>query len=231
MPRLISRTKFPPNEFCVLHPETGQREPFHGSFSEACDFEMAFRVANPGICQVNGWTTNMVDVENYVDEYNALRCLAHGWNNFVEDGAAFPDLGVTLVAEKKSLLGAVVDKARAVRSGAATYIHSFFGHGGMASQVEADARALVCVSCPLNDTKSSLWSLFVTSAATEIMHIFEHLHGLKMTTEKDAELGVCAACLCPMKAKIWVNLEHIIKNMPADVVSKLHKDKPRCWIL
>lgn len=231
MARMKSRNLFPPGEWCVLHPEIGQREPFHGSFSEACAFETSFRKANPGICQVNKWTLNQIDIENYVDEYNALRCLAHGWSTFVEEGAAFPDLGVTQSFEKKSLLGAVVDKARAIRSGAGTYIQSFFGHEGMATQEEADARAIVCAACPLNDTKSSLWSLFVTSAATEIMHIFEHLHGLKMTTKLDDKLGVCAACLCPMKAKVWVNLKHIKANMPPDVVAKLNKDNPKCWIL
>lgn len=140
MARLKSRTTFPPGEFQVLHPETGMREPFHGSFNEAVGWEIQFRIANPAIASQNKWTTDRPSVENYVDEYNALRCAAHGWVNFLDENEGIPELPVTLSAEKKTLFGSVVDKAKAIRAGAGTYV-DMFGDGGLVAEPEAESRA------------------------------------------------------------------------------------------
>jgi hypothetical protein len=225
MARLKSRDVFPPGEFQILHPEVGMREPFHGSFSEACSFEIRFRKSNPGICQQNGWTTNAAEVAVYVDEYNALRCMAGGWPDFV-DGGNHPELAYTQTAEKKSLLGNVVDKARAMRAAASTYL-AMFGEGGLAAQEEASARAAVCSICPQNDKSKTLWAWFADSAAKDITQVIEHLKGISMTTPLDDQLGVCKACECPMKAKVWARLDHIVKHIPKDVVPKLDGE---CWI-
>lgn len=96
--RLKSREKWVPGGFQVLHPEVGQKEPFSGSFSEAVRFEVNFRRKNPGICAKNGWSANAEEVEEFVEDYNARRCVAGGWLNFVALDVAPPRVPVSAAA-------------------------------------------------------------------------------------------------------------------------------------
>jgi hypothetical protein len=91
-------------------------------------------------------------------------------------------------------------------------------------------RASVCAICPKNESGDlSRW--FTVPAATLIKKQIERLHNLSLTTSFDAQLGVCGACLCPLKLKVHTPLSFILKFMSDEVKAALQKENPRCWIL
>src|SRR2546430_4698434 len=140
MMRLKSREKWVPGGFQVLHPEAGQKEPFSGSFSEAVRFEVNFRGKNPGICAKNGWSSNVEEVELFVEDYNARRCVAGGWLNFVALDVA-PDVPrdyMPLQSQKKSWSSLAAGVSR-VADGARLLV-DWLGDGQAAGSVEMAER-------------------------------------------------------------------------------------------
>ena len=95
------------------------------------------------------------------------------------------------------------------------------------TQEVADQRASICATCPQNG-QGGLSRYFTIPAAAMIKARFEKLHEMKMSTPSDAQLGICEACLCPLKLKCWTPLDFILKYMTDDVRAKLDG---RCWIL
>jgi hypothetical protein len=94
------------------------------------------------------------------------------------------------------------------------------------SQELANQRAATCVACPLNG-QGGLSRYFTVPAAALIKARFEKLHEMKMQTPSDNQLGVCDACTCPLKLKVWTPLEFILEHMTDEQKSKLDK---ACWI-
>ena len=203
-----------------MHPESGMKAPFSGSFSECVAFEIKFRRANPTIAARNGWTDSVSEVERYVDESNAQRCLANGWLNFVEIGDA-PVLPAHVEpGQKKSGLAA------AAKTALSAY-RDLFAHGPVARE-QAEKRAAVCVACPLNNTKDTFASRFVEKAALELAALVGLVKDMNLTTSHDAHLGICDGCQCVNQVKVHVRLEVIERDMAPDVRAKLH---PSCWVL
>jgi len=224
-----SRTKWPPHGFQVLHAETGMKEPFSGSFQEAVDFEFNFRKRNPALAQQNGWTLDVGEIEQYVDQYNAARMISGGWYDFV-DTDPLPQPEVFGFTQKKTLVGAVADRLKGARAASGT-IQEMFGNEGVVDRNVAESRAAICVSCPGNDRKKTLYNWFVTSIASQIEKAYELLRGINITTSLDEQLGVCEACECPMKLKVNAKISHIRNHMPKDVPDKLRGKNQNCWIL
>jgi len=169
------------------------------------------------------------EIEQYVDQYNAARMISGGWYDFV-DTDPLPQPEVFGFTQKKTLVGAVVARSRAAKAALSTY-REMFGDKGVVDKDVAERRAAICTSCPANDTKTTLYSWFVTSVASEIEKMYEMMNGINLSTSNDGNLGVCEACECPMKAKVHVKIEHIRKHMPKDVPDKLRGKNPGCWIL
>jgi len=205
------------------------KEPFSGSFQEAVDFEYNFRKRNPALAQQNGWTLDVGEIEQYVDQYNAARMISGGWLDFV-DSDPLPQPEVFGFTQKKTLFASVVDRSRALKAAVGTF-RDMFGDKGVVAKDLAEKRAAICVKCPANDLKRSLYSWFVTSTAAEIEKVYEMMNGISLTTSNDSNLGVCKACQCPMRVKVHVRLDHIKSNMPEDVPSKLNEANPYCWVM
>ena len=49
-----------------------------------------------------------------------------------------------------------------------------------------------------------------------------------LTTPHDSKLGVCKACDCPMRLKVFVPLDKIVGHMLPEAKAALD---PTCWIL
>jgi len=91
------------------------------------------------------------------------------------------------------------------------------GSRGLVDQATADARAHICVACPLNMNVQGCWSckglaewLFTLIGARKTVHA--------------SRLKQCGVCGCSIKAKVW---------LPQDVaqeVSKGHKFPSWCWL-
>lgn len=229
VPRLKSRTAFPPFDFQAIIPGVGQKEPFKGSFSEVVEMVWRFRKANPHLCQKNGWSLDRAIIAGEVDEENAARCLAHGWVGFVEI-ADNPFIEASPEVKKKGWLGSVAAGGRALASGLGVW-KDMFGEEGTIEREQAESRALVCVGCPENDTSGTLLNWFTSALAEQIGSVYRMLRDLDLKTTQDERLGVCRACRCPMKAKVHAKLSHINRHMPAEVKAKLHPANPVCWVL
>lgn len=223
MPKLVSRTKWPPGGFVVLHPEAGMKKPFSGSFIAAVDFELQFRRKNTVLAQRLGLPPNRGSCEDWVDEYNARRCLSAGFPHFVMDSAKAQ-------AEKKTLHqrlgGAVVGVLSKTRAAISAY-SAMFGSVGPVAKEKATTRAGVCVTCPNNNTQGGLAAFFTESAASEIMGVLGVLKDLDLHVPQAANLGVCSACSCPLKAKVFAPIQVVVDRMPADVWGKLPAN---CWL-
>jgi hypothetical protein len=104
--------------------------------------------------------------------------------------------------------------------------------GWLASKAEAvpsvlsEARAGICVQCPLN-TKGDWLSLFTVPWATAIRSALNTRREMQLSTSHDGELGVCEACDCPLALKVHFDLKRILDHMPSESFDALDKG---CWI-
>lgn len=97
----------------------------------------------------------------------------------------------------------------------------------MVDQALAESRATVCAGCPKNG-KGDLTSWFTVPAAKLIQVQLEAKNKRKLETKSDEALGVCEACSCPLKLKVFCPLDIINSKMSPTVRTELH---PGCWIL
>jgi len=203
----------------VLVPEAGMKAPFSGSFSEAVQFLHNFRRKNPALVQKNGWSTNIADIENDVDLYNAQRMVAAKYFNFVEmEGNPPASTGGEFL--KKKRVGHVV-------AGLETIVHWIGSNKRPVDRTLAEARASTCADCPCN--KGGDWKAYFTKpAADKIRYLLGIKHDLDLTTPFDKKLTVCTACDCELTLKVWAPFDIIRDNTPSDVWPNLDT---RCWML
>ena len=179
---------------------------------------------NPALAQKHGWPTNREDQENWIDEREARRMVAHSWLNFVEIEGEVP---VQKKTSSPGLFRSAANAAGKAKTALAIYRDLFGPEGKVVAKEESERRAAVCVKCPKNDTAGGLAKYFLKEAAHEIMAVAGMLKDMDVTTSQDAKLGVCQACDCPMIAKVHVSNEILKKNIKPDQIAKLD---PSCWI-
>jgi hypothetical protein len=221
-----SRTEHPPYSFQFLQPETGQTAPFTGSFNHVVEQVITLRRANPFLAERHGWRTDIAGVEAEVDAYNTARCIAGGWLNFVvmdDTSAPDPTYAIPPPSQKKTAVAAV----RNVAAGVGVLLEWLGSGAKPVDQSLAENRASICATCPKNG-KGGLLSYFTKPAADLIRTQMEMRGNLQLRTSHDEQLGVCEACLCPLKLKAHVPIEHILAH--TSEVTKTQLD-PRCWIL
>lgn len=224
--RLKSRNKFPPGEFQLLLPETGMKESVHGSFDEVVNAFALIVKKNPALAQKQGWPYDRSGQENFVEDQNARRLMAAGWSKFVEvETQSAPISWTPSIDVKKNPFGKVVQRAKA----AVSAYEDLFINGPVESSL-SESRANVCSVCPRNNTKDSLADIFVESAASAISSLISFTRSKNLTTSLDDKLGICEACGCPMKAKVHVRVDELVKSMPKEDYDALSKENPVCWI-
>jgi hypothetical protein len=228
MPRLLSRTRFPPGQFQVLIVEAGMKAPVSGSFRECVEFTLGFRRANPHIAKRHDWTLSLSEIEKWVDIHNAERLAAEGYLSFIS-----PDNGLPASApQKKSPLvraaAAFAGATERTISGAALIV-AWLGEGGEpVARALAESRARTCLApCPLNDS-GGLERFLTKPIAATVRAALSLKNDLAMATPHDADLGICKACLCPLPLKVWTPLAEIRRRMSADTRKRLD---PGCWVL
>lgn len=226
MAHLKSRTEHPPYSFQFLQPETGQSSPIVGSFNHVVEQTMMLRQANPFLAERHGWRTDTAGVEAEVDAYNTARCIAGGWLNFVVMDGASPPAPIYVMPPPQKKTSAV-GQLRNVAAGVGVLL-DWLGSGGKAvEQPLSDSRAETCSTCPKNDG-GDFTAFFTKPIADKIRTQLEIRGDLQLRTAYDEKLTVCSACDCPLKLKVHVDLEHILKHTSEDTKTKLD---PRCWIL
>lgn len=200
------------------------------SFNTVKNALLGLRRGNPWLTKKHQWATDDDSVGNELEHYNALRMQANPkWHHFLgadDGGASFsgpftfprPVPPGAVVAVKKTVAGVKV-------------LLRWLGSSGKAVEKPlAENRAAVCLSCPKNQPGD--WkSWFTEEVSREILAVFGIMQDLRLATSKDDQLGVCSACLCPLKSKVWTELRHIAAELKPEVKAKLNQESPRCWIL
>ena len=186
---------------------------------------MDHRKANPALAQKNHWSLDFDSVANEVDAYNTAICQAHGWTQFItgDPSVPFPRTRSPLLSRLESAAGSVNRVAAGVRT-----LLDWLGSGGKpVDALEAENRAAICVTCPLNKPGNIL-SYFTAPVAKEISLQLEMKNKLSLSISHDGSLHICTGCDCPLKLKIWTPMEHILKFTTEETKQRLD---PRCWIL
>lgn len=98
-------------------------------------------------------------------------------------------------------------------------------------QAVADDRAATCVKCPKNEKGKSLTEIFTEPVAAMIKRKMERLNEMNLRTPSDSQLATCQACLCPMRTKVWMPTELVLKRLKPDQKAELQPENPKCWIL
>lgn len=95
-------------------------------------------------------------------------------------------------------------------------------------QEQANSRAETCSKCPKNEKGKALTDIFTAPVAAMIKKKMERLDGMNLKTPSDNQLFTCQACLCPLRTKVWVGTDLILKRLKHEFEIELHES---CWIL
>lgn len=221
--RLKSRTECPPGGFYVTIAPINQTKQFW-SFDEAVSWFSGIADSNPHL----KLPTNPVVIGNFIDQQNALRCLGiPGADSYViQKGGPLHNLETKKATLLKPLV-AVGDKIRQLSAGA-VLLEEWQDDGFPIEPVEsADHRATICATCPQNGL-GDLTRWFTVFASEKIRRRVEAAQKLELKTASDDRLGICEACLCPLKLKVHVPLAIIKRHLTPNSLEALD---PHCWIL
>lgn len=232
MSRLKNRQEFPPKGFIFVEPRAPLWNlPVGSSFDRAVMAIIEFRKANKWLITEHHLSTNPEQVAIELDEQNAARLLAEGFDHFVvgQETQAPAPANFT----KPHLLSRVVAAATApvkrVSAGVGV-MKEWIGESlkPVEGHVAAN-RAAVCHTCPKNPrpTDPEWLDKLVKVAGESLKRMIEIKNGLNLTTKWDNELYICTACGCHIPLKVHVPLKFIKEKMVPEVEKALDQ---RCWI-
>ena len=230
MAKMKSLTAHPPWGFRFLQPETGQAQEFEGSFNHVVEQTMLLRQSNPFLSERHGWRTDRAGVEHDVEQFNVSRMIAGGWLDFIIQDDSNPPAPLYVMPEKKTpRLGsaAALGSVKRVAAGVVLLIEWLGSGAKPVEQSLADKRAEICATCPKNG-KGGILSYFTQPMADKIRTQMEMRGDLQLKTQHDEQLGVCEACLCPLRLKVFTPIEHVLAHTSDEVKKEL---VPQCWIL
>ena len=230
MPRLKDRQRQVPNGFRFEIPELNYNSSPFASFDTIVNSVHTIMQANAGMAAAKGWPTDRPDVADWIDEANASWCQRNGWHDFITatpQGGAPPNF--TLPPQDQSRLNAAAAQIKKIWAGVKTLDQWIDSGEPAVNDLLASHRASICVQCPRNG-QGDFTSWFTKPAAAFIQTQVQRLQKRNLATPYDAELGVCAVCLCPMKLKVHTPLKHIAAHMMPEVLADL-KEVKGCWIV
>jgi len=235
MQRLKSRQKQIPNGLFFRQPEIRWDSKkvlgLHPSFETLVGAVISARSANPHHVAQHKWSLDRGAVGDEVEAFNVRVCLSMGWTAYLTDiggGAPPPFLPTTSPADQR-LLDVAASKARKLWAGIKT-LNAWLDSGEPPVPADQSAkRAATCVACPLNGS-SDLTSWFTIPAAASIKRQLERMQKRNISTSLDDKLGVCSACLCPLKLKVQTPLKFIQPNMSGETLNDLRRGA-NCWLV
>ena len=217
MAMLRDRQRQIPNGFRFALPEVGFQSGNFPSFSTLVNQVWGVIQANPGPAAAGGWPTTLAATEAWVDEFNALWCLQNGWGDYV-NGNIGPNPPPKWKPRSKF----------AAHAAGVNAITEWMGSGAEpVSRELSTLRANTCVRCPLNEA-GDLSNFFERATAELIRSSVSAFAEQKLSTPLDNKLGVCSACMCPMKLKVHFPIDNLLKHLSPEIRADLD---PMCWIL
>jgi hypothetical protein len=216
-----------PNGLLYYEAASKWSTPPFASFDTIVQMVIAHRNANAYLRDSLGLSVDPGTVAQQVDEQNAQRCHDLGWLDYIVGGTADPPPPSFHQPQPLASLAQGVAGIKKLAAGAALLFDwEESGEPPVAAELSA-ARAKVCEPCPKNDP-SNLSDWFTHPVSENIRKKLGRLHGMKLTTPSDEKLGVCSACLCPLKLKVHTPKHLIDKRMTDATRAELD---PVCWIL
>lgn len=228
--KLKSRQLQIPGGFKFVQPEVKTWRPRgYISFEALVQQVIALRRGNSALL-AKGLSIDHDTVANEVENFNVAICQRMGWTNYITGDTGVAPIPKPMAPQQTpGEVAAAAGKAKIIWSGVRT-LNSWIDSGEPAvEQAEAERRAGICTECPMNG-KGGLERFFTAPASEAIKRQFEKLESRKLATSHDAKLGVCEACYCPLKLKVWAPIRFIKDNLSDSVITELRKGK-NCWIL
>lgn len=219
--RLKSRELQIPGGFRFTQPQTKWQSTRFASFASICGALRSHRLAHPDLVQKYGWATDPDAIAEEVDHFNARLCQQMGWLKYIQGGEApAPPLPARPPLPSSVRLGGVV-------AGAKVLVDWIASGAEAVPPEQAERRAVRCAACPLNQS-SDLSRFFTVPVSAAIRSALNLREGWSLKTSVDDQLGVCDGCLCPLKLKVHVPIQKLVKQMDATTHQALH---PQCWVL
>lgn len=229
--KLKNRNHSIPGGFRFTQAETGFEAPENLSFNGVVDAVVKHRLGNIWLTKKHNWSTDWNSVADEVEHFNALRMQGNPkWHHFLgadDGGASFS--GPFRWPNPSSLANAA-GAVRKTVAGVGVLLRWLGSSGRSVPKPQAENRASTCTICPKNQ-KGDWKTWFTEEASREILAVFGIMQDLKLATSKDDQLGVCSACLCPLKSKVWAELRHIVAELKPEVKVELNQENPVCWII
>jgi len=94
------------------------------------------------------------------------------------------------------------------------------------SRQQAQARANVCLACPMNEN-GRVDEFFKGAVASFIRRQVEIKNDMKLRVEGEKKLHICSACYCILRLKTWVPIKHLAEITDDETLKKFHSS---CWI-
>lgn len=240
----VIRRKWPPKGGWIYHETaTGWTapSPMSDNFDSTVEKIMRHRAAN----RAYGLSVDRVDVEIELMHQTAMRILseapehAAAWVVPLDEEAKKKSPGQTVPAPPSRSVGVVarhaepsaverlLSRVRGIARGAAT-LADWIGDGAEpVPEMIADVRASICARCPLNRPKEDFAEVITGKIADAIYDQTIVKNALGRTTKVEDALGVCDACGCSLRLKVWVPLETIRARTDAATMDDF---APGCWI-
>jgi len=227
MAKLRDKQRQIPNGFRFKDPAMGYDSMkvlgLHPSFDALVRSVYQNRQGNQWQAKQSGLALDAPAVAMEVEHYNAKICIENGWNKFVSSADISPPTPKPPALPKAEPLPEPVS---AVAAGAETLIDWLSTAREAVPHGLAEHRAFICVDCKHNSNRN--WTRFFTKPLSEaIRKAIEIKKGWKLKTHLDPDLNVCQKCLCPLKLKVHVEIDSIVKHLDPKIIPTL---PDYCWI-
>lgn len=232
IPRLKNRQSQIPNGLKFYLPQTKFKSTPWASFDVICREVYHHVRAHPDLARQHKWPTDMHGVEEWVDYFNAALCVKMGWLNYIMDepgGVTVPKASAPHQQAILRSLSAAAAHAKELVSGAKTLTEYLDSNEPPVSAELSTHRAIICSKCKLN-AKGGFEQWFTVPASEYIRRQVERAQNRHLTTPRDDDLNLCTACHCPLKLKVHIPIDWIVKRLTDEQKAKL-KQVPNCWIV
>jgi hypothetical protein len=224
--RLHTRLNAVPGGFRFIDAPISHEPMIEWGFTYLVDQVIARRRANPRF----NLSLDPIVVGNEIEEQNALRVskIPQSEIYLVEGSVGSPQAGFPVA--HRNAPQSVAAKSRNIVAGIGV-LTDWLGSGAEpVTHQKAEERASKCVSCPGNDKGD--WTRFFTQPAADLIRKqVEVARDMSLSTRFDKQLNVCSVCLCPLKTKVFVPIEHIKAHTTPEVLEKLKATNSDCWLV
>lgn len=215
----MNRSTFPNGGWSFFQPQTNwwAPAPVSNTFDQQVVNIIKHRRANPAVTGRFKLATDPATVGAELEEFTAKRLGLP--DPKLSPPPTRPQLGQGAVAAV-----AAVEKLAA---GAALLLEWQESGQAPVAPALAEKRAAICAVCPKNEV-GGFTKYFTAPVADNIRRRLARLHEMNLTTPSDDKLQVCAACLCPLRLKVWCPMDLIQARLKPEQRVELD---PNCWIL